>query len=136
MKFVMSLVLAATFATPALASEKETTTVDVKNREAIKFALTAAKNQNKQEMNEEERTRGANAYRLEDLQDPNVKSSDNKKSWSVSPWFGDKRGRLLTPYENRRELEQGRNTTFAPVLISEVPRAYGAKLKIKFGAKQ
>ena len=128
MKFVMSLLLAASFATTAFAADKKSTTVAEKNREEI-VMITAVKQSAKERNNER--------YRLQNLEDPNSESGRNNKSWSVGPWFGSNRERIMTPPELREEELHGKDTTYAG---SEVDKNYstvvGAKLKIKLGAKQ
>lgn len=128
MKFVMTLVLAATFATPAFASENDASkskTVSEKNRADL-VMITQTK---KSDENENDR------YRLKNLEDPNAKQvGESKKTWSVSPWLGEKRKRILTPPEYRTEEQYGKNSTYIGSEVGKnYKKAYGAKVKVKFG---
>ncbi len=132
----MSLLVAATFATPAFA--KDAKTAAAKNRGEIKEVLKAAEVKTIVQ-NEEEKTRGANAYRLTEIQDPNeATASKSRKSVTVRPWTGSNRKRILTPVEYDREQREGKYSTYAGSEVGlHYDDVYGLKVKIPFGgAKQ
>ncbi len=140
MNFVMSLLVAATFATPAFAAGKEAKTVSSKNRAEIKKVLEEAKAKDATKVaaaNEEEK-RGAGAYRLVEVKDPNEsKALKSERSVTVRPWTGSNRRRILTPPEYEREQREGKYSTYAGSEVGlHYSTVYGAKVKIPFGAKQ
>ena len=136
MKFVMSLVLAATFATPAFASDAEVKAIkqmgELKERMSTKKEVIDIT----QYLSEEEKEK-MNSHRVTELKDPNAESGRNEKSWSVTPWTGGMRGRVLTPVEREREEREGKNTTYMGSKVGiDSTTSGGLKLKIKFGARQ
>lgn len=131
MKFVMSVLLAATFATPAFATDAEIKAIKQMGELRAHLVNKTGATKNAEE------ERGDKAYRLEDLKDPNAKAGRDVKSWSVGPWIGGMRQRVLTPIEMEREQREGKYTTYRGSQVGlEEKLSGGLRLKIKFGAQQ
>lgn len=103
MKFIMSLVLAATFAAPAFASDKVSLTKK-QEIEAIKKAGELKERMSNQQLNHEEKVNGKNAYRLNPVDDPNADTaSTSEKTVKIKPWFPSVRKMRMTRQEIERE---------------------------------